>query len=192
MRELGPITRLQIQKHVLRTGPDRLYGTAGIIECDSILLTSDGVLAPADGGWLIDRHHGSHPQNQEGNPDRRLSFGFTSHYELMEAHFGSAPLGVAAENIIIETDARVFEADLAAGVVIKTSHGEIELPGPVVAQPCVPFTKFMLDDPDAPPEVVGPNRDFLRQGMRGFVVGTASLTGPVEVAVGDLVYIRQD
>jgi hypothetical protein len=108
----------------------------------------------------------------------------------MAEHFGSATVGDAGENVIIETTGLVTENQVAGGLMIERPGGNIEVKGAAVAEPCVPFTRFRLGDAAADLELVKPNREFLRRGMRGYVMGLANLTGAIEIEVGDLVYAR--
>jgi hypothetical protein len=184
---LGPIVRLQIQR-------DRLigetYDPAPIVESDRLILTSSGALAPFDEGWMIDSHHRDHPSRSHWNADRTLSIGFTSHYAAMKGHFGVAPLGCAGENVTVGCDNPVTLDDLAGGVLIRAPGRKLMLQGIRIAQPCVPFTTFLLGRPGASDGEVAEHRDFLRDGMRGFVVGLGDLEGPLEIRVGDEVLVR--
>ncbi len=191
-RLLGPIRHLQIQRETLRIGvrPDRVYRTDPLASVPALALSPAGPIAKIDGGWMVDTHHTAHPANAQPNLDRLLSVGFTSHYAAMADHFGSATIGDAGENVVIEADEIVTEDQIAGGLMIERPGGTIELKAPAVAEPCVPFTRFRLGDPAADLELVKPHREFLRRGMRGYVMGLGNLTGAVEVAVGDLVYAR--
>jgi len=189
---LGPIRRLQLQKETLIVGvrPDREYRTNSLLSVDSLVLTPEGVLTNVDGGWIVDRHHTSHPGNTRPSLDRMLSVGFTAHYAAMADHFEKATLGDAGENVIIETDEIVTEDQISAGLMIERPGGAIELKGAAVASPCVPFTRYMLGDPAADLDLVKPNRDFLRNGMRGYVMGLGHLAGAVAIELGDMVYLK--
>lgn len=190
---LGPIRHLQIQREPLRIGvrPDRVYGTGPLASVPALVLSPEGVIAKIDAGWMVDLHHTAHPANAQPNLDRLLSVGFTSHYAAMADHFGSANLGDAGENLIVETDAVISEDLIAGGLLIERPGGNIELHLPAVAEPCVPFTRFRLGDPEADLDLVEPNREFLRGGMRGYVMGLSNLAGAFEIEVGDLVYARR-
>jgi hypothetical protein len=153
-------------------------------------LSPEGVIAKINGGWMVDSHHAAHPANAQPSHGRLLSVGFTSHYAAMAEHFGSATVGDAGENLIVETDGIITEDQIAGGLLIERPGGNIELHQPVVAEPCIPFTRFRLGDPEADLELVEPNREFLRRGMRGYVMGLGNLIATVEVEVGDLVYAR--
>jgi len=190
---LGPIRLLQIQRERLVRGvrPERTYHVEPLITVESMVLSPQGPLAKIDGGWVVAVHHAAHPANPIPSLDRMLSIGFTSHYTAMADRFGLATLGVAGENVIVDTGSIVTQEDLDGGLVIERPDGaRIELKGAAAAEPCVPFTRFMLQDPEADLEIVKPNRDFLRRGMRGFVLGTAGLTESVEISLGDLVFAR--
>ena len=191
-RLLGPIRLLQIQKETLRIGvrPNRVYRTDPLASVPALVLSPGGSIAKIDGGWMVDVHHTAHPANAQPSLDRLLSVGFTSHYAAMAEHFGSATVGDAGENIIVETDDIITQDQIAAGLLIERPGGIIELHDPAVAEPCVPFTRFRLGDPAADLELVNPNREFLRDGMRGYVMGLGNLTAAVAVEVGDLVYAR--
>jgi hypothetical protein len=190
---IGPIERLQIQRErlVIGTRPNRVYRPDPLTAVDSMVLSPDGPLAKINDGWVVAVHHAAHPANPMPNLDRMLSVGFTSHYAAMAARFGAAPIGIAGENIIVAADRMITSSDLAGGLVIERPDGaRIELKGAAVAEPCVPFTRYLLNDQEADLELVTPNRDFLRNGMRGFVMATAGLAESVEISVGDLVYSR--
>lgn len=189
---LGPIRRLQIQREALVIGvrPERVYRTGPLVSVDSVALSAQGLVANIDSGWVLDVHHVAHPANRSPNFDRLLSIGFTAHYEAMEARFGDAPVGSAGENIVVATDQFVTAEDIAGGLMIERPDRRIELKGAAVAEPCVPFTRFLLKDATADLDIVKPHRDFLRKGMRGYVMGLANLDDVVAIDVGDLVYAR--
>lgn len=189
---LGRIVRLQIQRDPMIIGvrPERVYRLDPLESVESMTLSPDGVIIKTSGGWVVDRHHAAHPSMGRPNPERVLSVGFTEHYRLMAEHFGWADLGDAGENIIVESDRRITLDDVAGGIVIRRHDRDVELKGAAVAEPCVPFTRFRLGDQATPLDAVKPHRDFLRQGMRGYVMGLANLDGAVEITLGDEVFLR--
>lgn len=189
---IGPIVRLQIQKEPLIVGvrPEREYRLDPLVTVDAMTLAADGVVVKTAAGWVVDRHHAAHPSNALPSPDRVLSVGFTSHYAAMQDHFGAVDLGDAGENIIVDTDRMITLDDVSGGIVIQRPDRKIELKGAAVAEPCVPFTRFRLRDPSSSLDDVKPHREFLRKGMRGFVMGLANLDGAVEIELGDEVYLR--
>jgi hypothetical protein len=166
-----------------------VYDPAPLLSSERALLTPDGVLAAADGGWVIDVHHASHPQRPRGSARATVSVGFTSHYRTMWSHFAERPVGVAGENIILETDRVWALDDLAEGLVIAATGGDIRLVGFGIAEPCIPFTRFLSGRPDADAVDLQDDLAFLHYGIRGFVAAMEYLNSPVEVRVGDEVRI---
>jgi hypothetical protein len=189
---LGPILRLQIKRSRLtkEDGAGEFFDPSPLLETDAYRLTPDGAMGRAAEGWLLDRHHQAHPENPLPNPKRALSIGFSAHYQAMEERFGTAPIGIAGENLIVDSDRAVTLDMITGGIEIETGDGTVVLVDPEVAEPCVPFTRFMMQQPNATLDELRPDREFLRRGMRGFVVGLASLTGPAVVHPGDLVWAR--
>jgi hypothetical protein len=179
---LPRIVRLQAQRSRLKV--DGVYDPAPLLPSDRALLTRQGVLAAADGGWVIDVHHASHPQRPRWSAGATVSVGFTSHYERMWSRFGRRPIGVAGENIIIETDRVWTLEDLADGLVIVTQAGKVRLDGFEVAEPCIPFTRFLSDRPRADAVDLQGDLEFLRLGIRGFVTAMDDLESPFEIRVG--------
>jgi len=107
----------------------------------------------------------------------------------MAERFGEAPLGVAGENIIVEGDALRL-ADLDEGLVVETSDGELLLERPRVAAPCAEFTSFMLglDEVAAIADIEDALAD-LHDGRRGFIVAADHASRPVELSLGDNVFL---
>ena len=126
-------------------------------------------------------------------PDPWLAYvreGFTGHYEKMKARFGSAPIGIAGENIIVDGPALSLD-DLGDGLVVRTADGdEILLERPRVAAPCVEFTSFMLGlDQVAPRADVEGSLAELHDGRRGFIVSADHDPKSVMISVGDEVFL---
>jgi len=184
---LPRIARLQVQRKRLKA--DGVYDPARLLSSERALLVREGVLVAADDGWVIDAHHASHPQRPRWSAKATVSVGFTSHYEKMWSRFMRRPLGVAGENIIIETDRIWTLDDLAEGLVIVTAAGEVRLNGFEIAEPCVPFTRFLSGRPDAGAVDLQDDLAFLQHGIRGFVTAMDDLESPVEIRVGDEVRI---
>lgn len=181
------VARLQVQRRRLKAG--EVYDPGPLLSSKRALLSREGVLAEADGGWVIDAHHASHPQRTRWSANATVSIGFTSHYEKMWTRFPRRSLGVAGENIIIETDRVWALEDLAGGLVIATSSGEVRLDGFRVAEPCIPFTRFLSDRAGAAAVDLQDDLAFLQHGVRGFVTSMDDLEVPVEIGVGDEVWI---
>jgi hypothetical protein len=104
----------------------------------------------------------------------------------MVERYGAVRLGVAGENIIIETDRLWSADDLAAGITIAGVDGSsVRLETPRPAEPCLEFTSFLLGLRErAPRDQVISELDFLSGGMRGFLVEAGRLRTPFEIAVG--------
>ncbi len=188
LEPIGEIVLLQIQKEQLVVGvrPERSYRTGPLVAVDALTLSPAGAVARIDGGWVVDRHHTAHPANIRPHMGRLLSVGFTGHYDRMTADFGAVELGVGGENIIVSTAHRVDLSRIGPGVVIRTAGGDIATDEATVAEPCIPFTRYLLGD-DAPDAEVAEKRERLRGGMRGYVMGLGSMTGSVEIRLGDTV-----
>lgn len=185
--QIGEIALLQIQTGEL-TGQGS-YDDSMLVPVDTLRLTRDGVLGLSDGAWIVDRHHRHHPAARHWRAEDTLSFGFTSHYDLMWDLFRPTPLGVAGENVIVVADQMISLEDIAGGIHIETNDGQIELVEPGVLEPCVEFTRFMTSRPDASAREVKPDREKLRNGVRGYTVGIGE-PDPVEIGLGDRVSAR--
>jgi hypothetical protein len=195
MDSIGRIARLQIQVHSVKLGerPARWYDPAGLVSVAELVLSASGVLGiDAQREPLLDIHHRQHPGSKHVGHNS-VSVGFTASYRAMRARFGDHIAdGVAAENILVETHARLDEADLLHGLTIQGQDGQaILLERMVVAEPCVEFTRYCLRYAASRPAdaAVTEGVQFLRRGLRGFY---ASYVGdPVQVRVGDSVSLAQ-
>jgi hypothetical protein len=161
--EVGKISLLQIQSREM-TGAGA-YKTDLLFEVDRMRLTPDGVYGHWRAGYA-------------------LSFGFTSHYHHMWDLFNQTPLGIAGENVIVGADDMLTLADIAGGLRIETDQGQIQFDGPQIAEPCVEFTRFISGRPNATAREIKPDRELLRQGVRGFVIGIPAVE-PFDIAAGD-------
>ncbi|GMQ92648.1 MAG: hypothetical protein BMS9Abin12_0125 [Acidimicrobiia bacterium] len=184
---VGEIVRLQIQRV-----PIKIRGTAylpdGILPVQRASVDALGMLGWHEGAWVVDAHNKVHPARRGGGR-RPLSIGFTGHYAAMAERFGNAPVGIAGENVIVEGDA-LWLNDLDQGLVVETSEGELLLERPRVAAPCVEFTSFMLGlDRVAPIADINDALDDLDDGRRGFIVAADHATRPVEIVLGDRVFL---
>ena len=195
-KKLGPIVLCQI--HTDRMVHDGVYRDELLTKVDSLWLSSDGVVGLRGADAILQAHHRLHPTRVIGTtekhraylPHRLLSFGFTGHYHAMAEHFGAARLGCAAEDILVEFGGQVSLANVAGGVQIRRGDRVIDLVGSDVAKPCVAFTKYLLGDQRTSDDKVAPHRAFLDGGMRGFIVGLANATEPVDIAVGDEFWVH--
>ncbi|MGI9598839.1 MAG: hypothetical protein ACR2QK_21925 [Acidimicrobiales bacterium] len=180
----GTVVKCQVSAQPLVQ--DGRYIESDIIDASELHLGVDGVVGWCDGRAVLNHHHRLNPRLRTWKPNRLLSIGFTGHYGAMADRFPAAPLGCGAENVIVDCDRIVSVDDLAAGLQIRSADGAtIDLEPAAVAKPCVPFTKFMLQDQDAEDELVAPNRAFLDNGMRGFVLGLANQSQSAVIRPGD-------
>jgi hypothetical protein len=185
---IGPIVRLQVQRIPIKVKGVG-YLPEEILPVERAAVDAWGMLGWVDGAWVVDAHHKSHP-SRRGGGRRPLSVGFTGHYALMEDRFGSAPVGVAGENIVIEGRALSL-GDLGEGLVVENGAGDlISLERPRVAAPCVEFTSFMLGLDEVAPlaEIEEPLGD-LHDGRRGFIVAADHSPQPIDIARGDMAYL---
>ena len=185
---IGPIVRLQVQRIPIKVKGVG-YLPEEILPVERAAVDAWGMLGWVDGAWVVDAHHKSHP-SRRGGGRRPLSVGFTGHYALMEDRFGSAPVGVAGENIVIEGRALSL-GDLGEGLVVENGAGDlISLERPRVAAPCVEFTSFMLglDEVARLAEIEEPLGD-LHDGRRGFIVAADHSPQPIDIARGDVAYL---
>ena len=191
MRFLGSIVRLQYQRdHLKQPGPHgRYFDPANIVSVEALEFTPDGVVSGAGDGAEFDVHHNRHARSRNRG-DNGVSIGFTSHYVAMRDRLGERLTdGIAGENILIDFDGIVSEADLAGGLVVETLDGPIGIGAIGVAAPCVEFSRFAMDvPPEAKPDrTVTETLQFLHQGMRGFY---ATMEATATIRVGDRVYLR--
>jgi len=186
--QIGEIVRLQIQRVPIKV-KGKGYDPSGIAEVSKASVDAWGMVGWVDSVWAVDAHHKAHPESR-GRGRRPLSVGFTGHYDLMAERFDTAPLGIAGENIIVEGPALSLE-DLGEGLIVVASDGtELRLVRPRVAAPCLEFTSFMLGlDHVAPLDEIEAPLNHLHDGRRGFIVAADHASTPVEVAVGDQVYL---
>jgi hypothetical protein len=171
---VGTIVRLQVQRARLKPGekPWRRYDPTPILAVQELRLTPVGVVGRTGAGEeVVDVHNRDHPDSRYRG-ENGVSVGFTAHYQLMRDRFGAHLAdGIAGENVLVETDRPVHEADAARGLLVETAGGgKVRLDAVMVAEPCVEFSRFALRHPDDAPsdEAVAEALRFLRGGMRGF------------------------
>lgn len=184
---IGAIVRLQIQKYPIKAKGVG-YMPQGILPVPQASVDAWGMIGRYDDTWVIDAHHKAHPASRGGGR-RPLSIGFTGHYALMAERFGSAPDGIAGENILVDGPPLCLD-NLGEGLVIETAEGErVALERPRIAAPCVEFTSFMLglDAVALLAEVEAPLMD-LHEGRRGFIVAADHTPKGIGIAVGDTVF----
>lgn len=186
---VGEIVRLQIQRVPIKV-KGRGYFPDEILPVQRASVDSWGMVGWHNGAWVVDAHNRAHPARRGGGK-RPLSVGFTGHYAAMAERFGDVPFGIAGENIIVDGPAFRL-ADLEEGLVVETSEGELLLERPRVAAPCAEFTSFMLGlDEVAPSADIQDELADLHDGRRGFIVTADEDSYPVELSLGDKVYVAR-
>ncbi|MGH7644080.1 MAG: MOSC domain-containing protein [Gemmatimonadales bacterium] len=186
MRELGRVTRLQIQRAALKTSvKPKVYDPVPLLAVERLAVSADGCLDQApDGSWLVDVHHRAHPETRNEDGRHGVSIGFSGHYQVMRERLGERITpGCAGENIIVDADRVVTPAELAPGLAIVGADGAVVLPLTVLqpAQPCRPFTGWALGR-EVPAETLKAALQFLDGGMRGYYCGAE---GSGVVSLGD-------
>ncbi|MEN8041435.1 MAG: hypothetical protein ABFR95_08020 [Actinomycetota bacterium] len=186
---IGEVVRLQVQRV-----PIKVKGTGylpeEILPVERASVDAWGMLGWYGGAWIVDAHNKAHP-SRRGGGRRPLSVGFTGHYSAMADRFGNAPIGIAGENLIVDGPALWLD-DLGEGLVVETSDGDLLLERPRVAAPCLEFTSFMLGlDEIAPLENIEDALADLHDGRRGFIVAADHQPNPIEVSVGDKVFLKR-
>jgi hypothetical protein len=182
MEELGRLVRLQVQVAPLKRGerPDRWYDPARIVEVDELTITPHGVVGHLDGrrDALLDVHHRDHPESR-ARGDNAVSIGFLGHYAALRRRFGDHVTdGIAGENLVVDDPGRVERHHLAGGVRID-GEPVVGFGAAAVIEPCVEFSRLVLDEPDTSVTEV---LQELRGGMRGYYL---------EVPTADVVRVRR-
>jgi hypothetical protein len=191
---LGPIVRLQVQVSSLKQGerPQSWYEPGPITAVSTMRLEPGGVVGLEGEVEYGDVHHMLHPHSKFRG-ENGVSVGLTGHYSRMRDRFGDFLTdGIAGENILVEAQRELTEDEVAAGVVIETAHGLVDLTAVQGAPPCVEFSRFCAGYPlDRPSDRgITETLQFLNLGMRGFYATLANDARPT-IAVGDLVYLRK-
>lgn len=184
---VGSIVRLQVQADPLKTSG--VYRPEHLVSVERGSLSAAGMLGWDGRAWAVDAHHRAHPRSRGGGR-RALSVGFTGHYEAMQQRFGTAPIGIAGENVVVEGPPLRL-ADVRAGLVLRRADGsEIELRSPHVATPCLEFTSYLMGfDGPRPREEIAAELSFLDGGTRGYIVDVGHLVGSEEIRVGDEILV---
>ena len=194
-QRIGRVVQLQIQvKSMKQTLPDgiRIYQPEKALHrVDAFKIDADGASAIIDGQLVLDKHNARHPESHN-NGSNPISIGFSSHYKALRKRFGEhVALGVAGENVIVET-ARTFSEDdfqFDSEIAFQTQDGELIVIQDLFAMPpCKPFTRYCLGyDPDDP-HMIKSSLQFLTNGMRGFA-GRPVNTSPYILRVGDTILL---
>jgi hypothetical protein len=217
---VGHIIRLQIQRSSLKLGdrPRRWFDPSPMLEVPALSLSPDGAVGLPDGQPpIIDVHNREHPRSRHGTGNG-ISVGFTTHYAHMRDRFGDVvTIGLAGENILVDTTREFIQSDLPANLILETEVGLIHLQAARVIEPCVEFSRYLLGhrgppphdlptpadhdaavfsrtqpadqspSPGAPDPKVKETLIYLRRGMRGYVATYTS--GPTTLRLGARLYL---
>ena len=190
---IGRIIQLQIQTSSMKVDgePRRYYTPEPIRGVEALDLSEGRIIGLLDGCETVDVHSVAHPESRNRGNGNMLSVVFTGHYEILRQRYGQHMRpGIAGENMLVEYDRRLELSDVERGLVIEGQDGpRIEFDTVSVAHPCVEFSRFALDDLNAPAKQVSETLKFLDNGTRGFyAVVTSSL--PARIEVGDMLLAR--
>ncbi len=150
--------------------PNRTYDPRPLLPVPALAVHPDGACGSAGGGWVVDVHHRAHPETKNEDGLHGLSVGFTSHYAEMRERFGPhVAVGVAGENIIVDTDRHVTWDEMAPGCAVLDAGGRelVRLKVLQPAHPCRPFTGWALGG-QVEAGVLKEHLQFLDDGMRGY------------------------
>ena len=94
--------------------PNALYEPGPLSGVPRLMLMTSGVIGIYDDETnIIDRHnwlHSDHRNKRSKGISNGISIGFTSHFKMMRETYGEhVSLGVAGENIIVETYEKFVE-----------------------------------------------------------------------------------
>lgn len=182
--QIGVVSMLQVQRRPLKLAGS--YDPAWLLQVDEAFVGPVGVLGLADGGWVVDAHHGAHPQCR-GRGNRPLTIGFTAGYQRMRARYGDVAVdGIAGENIIVRSDLVPPARLLFGGLGVEDTAGRVlELQRLVPATPCAEFSSFLLGLPEpASRAAIADDLEYLDEGTRGFVAEMDAAVAPVRLRVG--------
>jgi hypothetical protein len=196
LREIGSITRLQIQRSSLKVAhaSQQVYDPAPLLAVEQVQITAQGVTALLpDGEQLFDVHHRAHPDSRFSGMNG-VSIGFTSQYARMRDRFGDHMRdGVAGENILVDAADEFSVHDFKYGLVVQCSAGDAYfwLSDVMVAHPCVEFSRFALQSAEAAEssKAIKATLQFLDEGTRGFYATPVVRDAPPVVRLGDRIFI---
>jgi hypothetical protein len=192
VEHLGTVVRLQVQRSRLKPGlrGARVYDPAPLLEVPALEIGPRGVLGLTADSPVLDVHHADHLDTRNVKLLNGLSLLPRPHYDVMRARFGDHLVdGDAGESLLLDTDGTWSTDDLAGPLALETADGGLlELTDPMVASPCVEFSRFCLGRSPGPvdDEVQAAMRD-LDGGVRGFYART---TGTARVEAGARLFRR--
>jgi len=183
---IGTVVRLQVQRSRLKPGERgaRIYDPSPLLEVAALQVGPRGVVGQTADGPVLDVHHADHPDSRNVKLVNGLSLLPRAHYTTMSQTFGPHLVeGMAAESLLLDTGSSWSIADLDGPLHLESADGGLlALTHPVVASPCVEFSRFCLG------RGVGTVDDEVQQamadldgGVRGFYVRAA---GSARIEVG--------
>ena len=192
-RTIGRIIHLQIQMSSLKVDgdPRRYYTPEPIRRVEALDVSEGRIVGSVEGRETVDVHSVAYPESRNRGNGNMLSVVFTGHYEILRQRYGEHMRhGIAGENMLVEYGQRLELSDVERGLVIEgQDERRIEFDTVSVAHPCVEFSRFALDDLDAPAKQVSETLKFLDNGTRGFyAVVTSPL--PARIEIGDMLLAR--
>lgn len=180
MDVLATVVRLQVQRSRLKPGEKgaRTYDPAPLLEVAALDVGPRGVVGVTEGGPVLDVHHADHPDTRNRGLVNGLSLLPRAHYARLRETYGPHLVdGAAGESVLLDTAGPWTLTDLEGPLHLETAGGGLlELTSPVVAVPCLEFSRFCLAGDGDLATVL----DDLDHGTRGFYVRSDG-TGRVEV-----------
>ena len=197
---LGTIVRLQVQRSSLKLGsrPRRWFDPTPLTAVPALSVGERGVLGlPQPGDPIVDVHNRDHPHSHNSGRNG-ISVGFTSHYAALRSRFGEwVSLGIAGENLIVQSQRAFRTDDLPPALIVETADGPLRLEDMHAINPCLEFSRFILGygvppdvailDSTTPDPAVTETLAFLTRGTRGYAGTFAG--GATTLRVGDRLYI---
>ncbi len=192
MSQAYRITALQVQRCPVKSGkaPLRRYDPAALVPVPRIQAGSRGVHGiTAAGETVLDVHHQDHPQTRDAKGRAGILFMGTGDYVTLRARYGEHVTdGIAGETVLVDAPDGLAHRPMPSTAMIRTTTGDLPLEQVRVADPCVEFSRFCLQQP--PSAVVD---DAVRQalidldgGARGY---RAAAAATASFRVGDLLVI---
>ena len=177
MELIGTVARLQVQRSRLK--PAGAYDPSPLLAVDALDVGPRGAVGVTRDGPVLDVHHADHPDSRNRRLRNGLSLLPRAHYDELRSRYGDHLAdGVAGESVLVDTPGpwRALEGPLLLETV---DGGLLELTDPLVAAPCVEFTRFCLGG--GTEDELRAALDHLDGGTRGFYV---SVTGSGRVEGG--------
>lgn len=138
---------------------------------------------------IVDVHHTRHPRTRDRRGERGVSLMSDADYSWLRDRYGDHLLdGVAGETITLTGASALAGRDLGGAALIETADGLLPLIHLRAADPCVEFSRWVLQLPaDHPVDSrVRATLAVLDAGRREFVAATS---GAGVVSAGDRLFL---